>query len=398
MVTTAERETRTVPGTPGSLSLGRRDWATWPRYEAAVLGFKDYWYPVTWSKHVKEKRPLAVTLCGERIMLIREEGRVFALHDRCPHRGVPLSHPLCSQEFKGTWTCGYHGWTYSLESGQLVAAITDGPESPIVGKVAVKTYPVVEKLGLVFVWIGDAEPVPYEQDIPEELLSPTAVVMGRITTRSGNWRFGAENGFDEGHAKFLHRNALWTKRVKMPVWGKFHTFRDGPWLGRSKDAHYYDAEFPGLGEWPPKKWWRNRAGNKAKVSLRLPCTLRVAYETWTHFEWWVPTGPDEHIYIQIATMDRGRLENLRFRLYYRAWVRWVFHGMFNDEDRLMVDVMDAPPERLYRPDLALTDWRKMVEETARGEPITEAYQPTIAGLRQLGFELTGSASEENPAS
>ena len=94
-------------------------------------------------------------------------------------------------------------------------------------------------------------------------------------------------------------------------------------------------------------------------------------------------------------MDRGRLDNLRFRLYYRAWVRWVFHGMFNDEDRLMVDVMDAPPERLYRPDVSVTEWRKLVDETARGAPITEAYRPTIAGLRNLGFELTGSAREEN---
>jgi hypothetical protein len=53
------------------------------------------------------------------------------------------------------------------------------------------------------------------------------------------------------------------------------------------------------------------------------------------------------------------------------------------------------PERLYRPDVSITEWRKLVDETARGEPIREAYRPTIAGLRNLGFELTGSASEEN---
>ena len=69
---------------------------------------------------------------------------------------------------------------------------------------------------------------------------------------------------------------------------------------------FYEAEFPGLGNWPPKKWYRNRQGNKTKVSLRLPGTLRVKYETWTHFEWWVPTGEDEHIYVQLAAMDRGR--------------------------------------------------------------------------------------------
>jgi len=393
MVDSTSRPTATKEGA-GALSPGRRDWATWPTYEAAVLGFRNYWYPVTWSRHVKN-RPLAATVAGEKIMLIRERGRIRALHDRCPHRGVPLSHPLATQEFPGTWTCCYHGWTFDLETGVLVAAITDGPESPICGKVAVRTYPVEERLGLVFVWLGDDEPVPVEQDVPEELLDPNAVVQGRITVRPGNWRFGAENGFDDGHAKYLHRNALWTKRVRMPVHSKMRVVRDGPWITRMKDKMFYEAEFPGLGPWPPKRWYRNRQGNKTKVSLRLPGTLRVKYETWTHFEWWVPVDEDSHIYVQIATMNRGPLENLRFRLYYRLWVRWVFHGMFNDEDRLMVDVMDAPPERLYRPDVSITEWRKLVEETARGAPITEAYRPTIAGLRRYGFERTGSASEES---
>ena len=82
-------------GETGIHSLGRRDWATWPKYEAAVLGFRDYWYPVTWSRKVTT-RPTAVTVLGESIMLIREAGVVRALHDRCPHRGVPLSHPMAS--------------------------------------------------------------------------------------------------------------------------------------------------------------------------------------------------------------------------------------------------------------------------------------------------------------
>jgi phenylpropionate dioxygenase-like ring-hydroxylating dioxygenase large terminal subunit len=364
----------------GSRSLGRLDWSTWPKYEAAALGFRNYWYPVTWSRKVG-RRPIQITVAGETIMLIREGGRVRALHDRCPHRGVPLSHPMATQEFAGTWTCCYHGWTFDLASGTLVAAITDGPDSPICGKVAVKTYPVEERLGLVFLWLGDSAPVPIEEDVSEELLQPGAIVMGRITERPGNWRFGAENGFDDGHAKYLHRNALWTKRVKMPVWSRIRVVRDGPWITRMKDEQHYSAEFPGLGTWPRPKWYRNRAGNKAKVSLRLPCSLRVKYETWTHFEWWVPIDEHRHTYVQLATMNRGWLENLRFRIYYWGWVRWVFHGMFNDEDRLMVDVMDAPPERLYRPDVSITEWRKLVEDNARGEPIAADRTPHVAGPR-----------------
>jgi len=57
--------------------------------------------------------------------------------------------------------------------------------------------------------------------------------------------------------------------------------------------------------------------------------------------------------------------------------------MFNDEDRLMVDVMDAPPERLYRPDVSITEWRKLCEELARpldygwdGTPVLPAAPAT----------------------
>ncbi|MEV6648925.1 Rieske 2Fe-2S domain-containing protein [Amycolatopsis sp. NPDC051371] len=347
---------------------GRRDWSTWPRYEAAALGFREYWYPVAWSRKIGRK-PRAVQVLGEKIMLIRDGGEVRALHDRCPHRGVPLSHKMSSQEFPGTWSCCYHGWTFDLETGVLVAAITDGPESPICGKVTVRTYPVEEARGLVWVWLGDGPARPFVEDVPEELLDPDAVVVGRITVRDGNWRFGAENGFDDGHAKWLHRNALWTKRVKMPVWSEMKVIRDGPWITRRKDKMHYSASFPGLGDFPKKKWYRRREGNKTKVSLRLPGTLRVKYAEWSHFEWWVAASAEDHTYVQLAVMNQGKWRNRRFRLYYWTWARWVFHGMFNDEDRLMVEVTDAPPERLYRPDVSLTEWRRMVEEEARRSPV-----------------------------
>src|SRR5439155_26881268 len=95
---------------PTPESLGRQSWDTWPTYDAAVLGFRDYWYPVAWSKSVSRK-PLALTLLGDKAMLLRDEhGQPRALQNRCPHRGVPLS--LGRQEVPGTWSCIYHGWTY----------------------------------------------------------------------------------------------------------------------------------------------------------------------------------------------------------------------------------------------------------------------------------------------
>jgi phenylpropionate dioxygenase-like ring-hydroxylating dioxygenase large terminal subunit len=304
------------------------------------------------------------------------------LHDRCPHRGVPLSHQLATQEFPGTWTCCYHGWTFDLETGALVAAITDGPDSPICGKVAVKTYPVEERIGLVWVYVGDGDPPPVESDIPSELLQPGTVVVGRITERPGNWRFGAENGFDDGHAKFLHRKSLWVLRRAMPSWTKIHVEATGEgWITRRMDEIHYETDYPGLGRWPRYRPWRSRTRGGARTSIRLPAMLRVAYGAWSHYEWWVAIDPARHIYVQLAGQPARGLRALLFRLYYRLWVRWIFHGQFNDEDALMVDVMDAPPERLYRPDVSLTEWRKLCERDERGVPVTTTRDIEIAAAR-----------------
>ena len=374
-----ETATAIGPSKASLESLGRLDWATWPTYKAAVLGFRNYWYPVCWSREVGS-RPRPVTVLGETIMLKRDRGRVYALHDRCPHRGVPLSHPLASQEFPGTWSCCYHGWTFDLKSGRLVAAITDGPDSPVCGKVAVRTYPIEERVGLVWVYIGDGEPPPVETDMPSQLLDPDAVVLGRITHRPGNWRFAAENGFDDGHAKYLHRKSLWTWRRQLPTWTTMHVEEIGEgWLARVVEGAEYKTTFPGLGVWPPRPGpLRKRGRGGPQTSIRLPAMLRVAYADFDHFEWWVGSGPESHIYVQLAVKSATGLERLRFRSRYRLWTGWVFHGLFNDEDALMVDVMDAPPERLYRPDSALTAWRLHCERNARGPAQTATRDLEVA--------------------
>jgi phenylpropionate dioxygenase-like ring-hydroxylating dioxygenase large terminal subunit len=369
------------PADAGLFSQGRRDWSTWPAYEAAVLGFRNYWYPIDWSAGIGS-RPKQVTVLGEKVMLIREQGVVRALNDRCPHRGVPLSHPMSSQEFKGTWSCCYHGWTFDLETGVLVAAITDGPDSPICGKVAVRTYPVEERLGLVWIYVGDQDPPPpVEADIPAELLQPGVEVQGRVSHRDGNWRFAAENGFDDGHAKYLHRKTLWTLRRLMPAWTRIHVESDEEgWITRKADEVHYETDYPGLGTWPRRPPWRTRGRGGARTSIRLPAMLRVKYDKWAHYEWYVGCQADSHTYIQLVAQQGGPAKRLVFRLYYWLWVRWIFHGLFNDEDKLMVDVMDAPPERLYRPDISLTEWRKKAE-AARGRP-QGLDDPRVAATRR----------------
>lgn len=368
-----------------AMSLGRKDWSTWPVYESAELGLRNFWYPVIWSSEVRRK-PIAVQLLGERVMLIRDGGQVHALHDRCPHRGVPLH--LGTQEFAGTITCPYHGWTYGLEDGVLKAVITDGPDSPICGKVAVKRYPTAEKLGLVWVFVGDmGKPVPpVEVDIPTELLQHPVTIGGRIQPgRKGNWRYAAENGFDEGHAKFLHRYSVWAGFRQLPVWNETKVVRsdDDQWVTRKQEAVHWEADFPGLGHWTQARWWkRSRTAPRpedskkvdkviagldlpGKASVRLPYILRIAYPKYIHYEWAVPEDADHHRYVQLLASFKQGLSRQIFRIKYLTFIRWAFHGQFTGQDAWMVDVMDCPPERMYRPDRSVAEYRRLVESHHR---------------------------------
>jgi hypothetical protein len=57
---------------------------------------------------------------------------------------------------------------------------------------------------------------------------------------------------------------------------------------------------------------------------------------------------------------------LAFRFIFWLWRRWAYMGQFNAQDQWMIESMQIPPERLYRPDSSITAWRRLVEDEARG--------------------------------
>lgn len=146
------------------------------RERIPAAGLQEYWYPAFPARQLGKRRPLGIRLVGEDIVFFRDtEGKTVALRDLCAHRGAKLSLGVC--HFPGTVSCPYHGWTYNSE-GSCVAALVEGPQShiPKTG-VQIPTKRVREFRGIVWVWIGDGEPVPLEEDIPEEFLDPQVTVF-----------------------------------------------------------------------------------------------------------------------------------------------------------------------------------------------------------------------------
>ena len=65
-------------------------------YVEADWGFKNTWYPALFSHELGENGVKGVTMAGHDIALRRSRGRVYALRDRCAHRGVKMSlRPMC---------------------------------------------------------------------------------------------------------------------------------------------------------------------------------------------------------------------------------------------------------------------------------------------------------------
>ncbi len=351
-----------------------------PRYDAAELGFRHYWYPALRSHEVTEK-PRALKMLGENLMFIRAHGKVRALFDRCAHRGMLLSEGFCLAE--GTITCPYHGWVFDVADGQCVAALTDGPESSVVGKRGkrVRTYPVEERNGMVYVYMGDGNPPPLEEDVPEELLDPERFVTGlTVNTWQCNWRAAVENGHDAAHAPVVHVNSLrWRTSLALgPAWyGYVDNILEGKYLHRRARVTGGMSNYPRVGRWPRYSWLRRtlaqlnrkraRSGNGIQSnSFRLPSMIRNTYTDYSMVRWVVPIDANSCRNFMWMTGDARGLARLGWLAKYWLWHKWVFTTWFTEQDQKIVERLDySAPEQLFRPDSSIVGLRKYIETNVR---------------------------------
>lgn len=92
------------------------------------------------------------TVLGEEIVIFRDtKGMAIALEDACPHRKLPLSRGTVEGD---TVVCGYHGLTFDCQ-GECVSAPTQLDNPP--RRAAVKSYPVEDRWGFLWIWMGDPD-------------------------------------------------------------------------------------------------------------------------------------------------------------------------------------------------------------------------------------------------
>ena len=170
--------------------------------------FINNWYAAAVANEIGD-RPKRVRILAHDFVLFRDEtGAAHCLSDFCCHRGASLSQGVCS---KGNIECPQHGWQFN-GAGQctLIPAGIKTPTEPP-KRARVPSYPVEEKYGLVFVFLGDMSEAerPAVPDIMPEWDSGEWHKDVITRHKDVNYIRMCENYNDPCHVHYIHEFAKW---------------------------------------------------------------------------------------------------------------------------------------------------------------------------------------------
>lgn len=164
------------------------------------LGLRNLWYPVLPSYMVTDV-PAGITRLSEDIVLWRDgSGVVRAVEDRCPHRGARLS---LGWNLGDKVACWYHG--VEIDQAGVVVDVPASTSNSLVGKQCLKSYPVTEKGGAIFLWFGDATGrAPEAFHVPDEMTADGYDGFLCMQNWKCNYRYAVDNVMDLMHGSYLH--------------------------------------------------------------------------------------------------------------------------------------------------------------------------------------------------
>jgi len=163
---------------------------------------KNTWYVAAWSRDVGDSL-LPRTVLNEKIVLYRTTNKtIVALEDACPHRKLPLSK---GRKLGDIIECGYHGLQFDC-FGVCVLA----PTQNFIPRLKIKAYPIAEKWGLVWIWMGDFDSADESKilDITNYHNPAWGVTSGGTLEINCNYLWLTDNLLDPSHVAWVHRTSF----------------------------------------------------------------------------------------------------------------------------------------------------------------------------------------------
>jgi phthalate 4,5-dioxygenase oxygenase subunit len=168
--------------------------------------FRRYWIPALLAEELPEKEctPVRVKLLSERLLAWRDTQGRYALHDEfCAHRGVSL---WFGRNEENGLRCAYHGWKYD-HTGQCIEVPSEPVESGFCKKIKLRSYPLVERGGILWAYMGPVEQQPPLPEFEWATVPPTHRYLSK-RWQECNYLQAMEGGIDSSHVSFLHSGEL----------------------------------------------------------------------------------------------------------------------------------------------------------------------------------------------
>lgn len=182
-----------------------------------------FWYRALPSDRLARRQLAKAMLLEVPLVLGRDiQGRVFALQDACPHRGMPLSYGC----FDGQQVeCSYHGWKFDAHSGQcqLIPSLTS-KEKVKIDRIYAGSFACEERDD--YIWVFVPQPAAAgagfaKRQEPSESLPrvPTFSSKYKLAHLSAEMPVSVDHGIiglmDPAHGPFVHQSWWWRSRASM---------------------------------------------------------------------------------------------------------------------------------------------------------------------------------------
>jgi phenylpropionate dioxygenase-like ring-hydroxylating dioxygenase large terminal subunit len=183
------------------------------------------WYPAMRSGELRAKKTAKAMLLGVPLLLGRKnDGKLFAMRDLCPHRGIPLSAGWFDGE---SVTCKYHGWRFEPCSGRCeeIPSLTSY-ETLDPTKIFAGAFPCEERDG--YAWVYLPEPGSGRAQPGTGRVGDTLPPVPELPKFSGRFRsahlmaelpcnvdHGIIGLMDPAHGPFVHQAWWWRSRASI---------------------------------------------------------------------------------------------------------------------------------------------------------------------------------------
>lgn len=227
---------------------------------------KNGWYCAGWSQEL-DSGPIARRMLDMPVLVFRaEDGAAAAVQGSCPHRFAPLHRGAIAGD---TITCPYHGLVFD-RGGRCIHNPHGDGELP--KNADLRTYPVIESQGVVWVWLGDPA-LAAETPVVETgfVVDPAyATVFGYLSVEA-HYQLIIDNLLDLTHPAILHANSISSPEYmgeKM-----HHRFRQEGLVIHSDYLFKDVAASPGLAP----LWGDRRSDVRAMMTLYPPSSLMLDF-------------------------------------------------------------------------------------------------------------------------